>query len=194
MILSEQGELGTNPGGTPEDAVGCLSPQSSGPNPQHAASAEVMGSAGGCHRPCGSPSLRKRPGVSAWGRLCFGWLGVSPSLLFGKQSPAAPCALAPAVLACVSQRRALLWAPAFTFGVQNGGRRQRLQKCTLASLRKARSPSSCHVSLKKVGQAPQRALLEVSPLPGSRPGEGSFGTISARRWLRGTSPLGQCRC
>lgn len=194
MTPSEQGELGTNPGGTPEDAMGCLSPQSSGPSPQHTVSVEGMGSAGGCRRPRGSPSLRKRPGVSAWGRLCFGWLGVSPSLLFGKQVPAAPCAQAPAAMACVSRRRELLWTLGFAFGVQHGGQWQHLQKCTPASLSKAKSLSSCHVSLKKVGRASQMALLEVSPLPGSRPGEGSFGSVLARRWLHGTSPLGQCRC
>lgn len=44
------------------------------------------------------------------------------------------------------------------------------------------------------GSGLPEGLLEVSPLPGSRPGEGNFGTVSAQRWPRGTGPLGQCRC
>lgn len=54
---TEQGELGTNPGDTPEDAFACLCPQSSGPSPLHAVSVMGMGLAGGCHSPGNSMSL-----------------------------------------------------------------------------------------------------------------------------------------
>lgn len=134
-------------------------------------------------RPCASA-----PGVSARGRLCCGWLGVSPSLLFQKAQPRGPCCTDPG---CNGMHAS---APGFVFGVQHGGQRQHLQKCRLASLSKAKSLRSCHISLEKVGQASLAAVLEISPLPTSRPGEGSFGSISAQRRLRGTSPLGQCRC
>lgn len=54
---TEQGELSTNPGATPEDALGRLRPQSSGPSPLHAVRAMGMGLVGGCCSPGNSMSL-----------------------------------------------------------------------------------------------------------------------------------------
>lgn len=63
MTWSEQGQLGTNPGRTPEDAMGCLSSWAGGPSPQHTVIMKGMGLA------VGSLSLHKCQG-SVLGEGC----------------------------------------------------------------------------------------------------------------------------
>lgn len=143
-----------------------------------------MGWACSCRRPGGSPSLRKRPGVSAQGGLCFGWLGVSPSLLFRKQSPATPAAPAPAVMAGVHRCRGSL------LGSSTGAD---ISACENAHRPLSAKPSPrAHAVFPWVKRVrlPLAALLEISPVPRRR----QFRRLSAQRWLGGTSPSGRWRC
>lgn len=87
---SEQGKPGTNPGGPPEDAMGCLSAQSSRPSTERAVSVKGMGWVCSCGRPGGSPSLRKRPGGQRSGQALLRLARGEPQPAFSESTAPRP--------------------------------------------------------------------------------------------------------
>jgi len=87
MTLSEQGKLGTNPGGTPEDAVGGFSPQSSGSSPQHTVSMERGGLSGWLLQTSWLPILAQAPGGQHLGPAVLWLARGKPQPTFWKAEP-----------------------------------------------------------------------------------------------------------